>query len=113
MQLIQIEDMRYVLYDENGRVLIITSYKRIAEKMARDYKKEYQNYQGTPAQRKRNDSRKAARRKMEAAGKVRKGDGKDVDHKDGNPKNNSTKNLRVTSKTSNRSFKRTKTAGKA
>ena len=113
MQLIQIEDMRYALYDDNGKILIITSYKRVAEKMARDYKKEYNNYQGTPAQRNRNDARKAARRKMEAAGKVRKGDGKDVDHKDGNPKNNNSKNLRVTSKSSNRSFKRTKTAGKA
>ena len=81
--------------------------------MARNYRKEYDNYQGTPTQRKRNDGRKAARRKMEAKGKVRKGDGKDVDHKDGNPRNNKSKNLRVTTKKANRSFKRTKTAGKA
>ena len=81
--------------------------------MARNYRKEYDNYQGKPEQRKRNDARKAARRKMVAAGKVRKGDGKDVDHKDGNPKNNSKKNLRVTTKKANRSFKRTKTAKKA
>lgn len=81
--------------------------------MARNYRKEYDNYQGKPEQRKRNDARKAARRKMTAAGKVRKGDGKDVDHKDGNPKNNSKKNLRVTTKKANRSFKRTKSARKA
>lgn len=81
--------------------------------MSRNYRKEYDNYQGKPEQRKRNDARKAARRKMTAAGKVRKGDGKDVDHKDGNPKNNSKKNLRVTTKKANRSFKRTKTAKKA
>jgi len=81
--------------------------------MTRNYRKEYDNYQGKPEQRKRNDARKAARRKMTAAGKVRKGDGKDVDHKDGNPKNNSKKNLRVTTKKANRSFKRTKTAKKA
>ena len=81
--------------------------------MARNYRKEYDNYQGKPEQRKRNDARKAARRKMTAVGKVRKGDGKDVDHKDGNPKNNSKKNLRVTTKKSNRSFKRTKSARKA
>lgn len=49
-----------------------------------------------------NASRKRARRAMEKAGKVRKGDGKDVDHKDRNPKNNSTKNLRVQSKSKNR-----------
>lgn len=81
--------------------------------MARNYRKEYDNYQGTPEQRKRNNARKKARRLLEKKGVVRKGDGKDVDHKDGNPLNNSTKNLRVQSKSENRSFKRTKTARKA
>jgi len=79
---------------------------------SRNYRKEYDNYQGTPAQRKKNDSRKQARRKMEAAGKVKKGDGKDVDHKNGKPKDNSKKNLRVTTKKANRSFPRNKKAGK-
>jgi hypothetical protein len=37
--------------------------------------------------------------------RVKKGDGKDVHHKDGNPKNNSKKNLRVESKKTNRSRK--------
>ena len=37
------------------------------------------------------------------AGAVKKGDGKDVDHRDGNPKNNSRGNLRVRSKSANRS----------
>ena len=32
--------------------------------------------------------------------------GKDIDHKDGNPRNNSRKNLRVRSKSYNRSRKR-------
>lgn len=50
-----------------------------------------------------NAKRKAARRAMEKAGRVRKGDGKDVHHKDGNPKNNSKKNLSVTSRKKNRS----------
>ena len=36
--------------------------------MPRNYTGEYKNYQGTPAQRKRNDARKAARRKMVASG---------------------------------------------
>jgi hypothetical protein len=79
----------------------------------RNYTGEYANYQGTPAQRKRNDARKAARRKMVAAGKVKRNDGKDVDHKNGNPKDNSTKNLRVTTKRTNRSFPRTSTSKKA
>ena len=78
----------------------------------RDYRKEYDNYQGTPAQRKRNDARKAARRKLVSAGKVKKGDGKDVHHKDGNPKNNKKSNLAVTTQAKNRSFPRTATAGK-
>ena len=73
----------------------------------RNYTSEYANYQGTPAQRQRNDARKAARRKMAAIGEVKRNDGKDVDHKNGNPKDNSTKNLRVTTKKLNRSFPRT------
>lgn len=73
--------------------------------MARDYKKEYQQYQGTPEQIANRSERNKARRKMEKAGRVRKGDGMDVDHKDGNPRNNSTGNLRVTTKSYNRSKK--------
>lgn len=80
--------------------------------MARDYKKEYRNYGSRPEQKKRRAARNAARRKMIAKGRVRKGDGKDVHHKDGNPRNNSSKNLAVTSKRKNRSFARTKTARK-
>ena len=70
--------------------------------MPRDYKKEYKEYHSKPEQKKRRAGRNAARRKMEKAGKVRKGDGKDVDHKDRNPKNNSKSNLRVQSKSKNR-----------
>lgn len=80
--------------------------------MARDYKKEYQAYQGTPEQRKRNDQRKKTRRLMEKEGRVKKGDGKDVDHKNGNTKDLSKKNLRVTTPKANRSFPRNKNAGK-
>lgn len=80
--------------------------------MARNYKKEYTNYHSKPAQKKKRASRNAARRKMVKAGKAKKGDGKDVDHKNGNPRDNKKKNLRVVSKSKNRSFKRTKTARK-
>ena len=44
-------------------------------------------YNSKPEQKKRRASRNAARAKMIAAGKVRKGDGKDVAHKNNNPKN--------------------------
>jgi len=80
--------------------------------MARDYKKEYANYQGKPAQVKKRTSRNAARAKLSAGGSVKKGDGKDVDHKNGNPHDNSKKNLRVTTKKANRSFPRNSKAGK-
>ncbi len=80
--------------------------------MTRDYKSEYKNYQGKPSQIDKRASRNAARAKMVDAGKARKGDGKDVDHKNGNPKDNSSSNLRVQSKSANRSYPRNKNAGK-
>jgi len=70
--------------------------------MARDYKKEYENYHKRPEQRRRNDSRKAARRLMVKKHGASKLAGKDIDHKDRNPKNNSTSNLRIQSKKTNR-----------
>ena len=69
----------------------------------RDYKKEYQDYHSKPEQRANRSKRVLARRKLEAQGRVSKGDGKDVDHKDGNPQNNSPKNLRVMDRSTNRS----------
>lgn len=55
--------------------------------------------------------RNKARRELAREGRVRKGDGKDVDHKRALSKGGSTSrsNLRVTSKSANRSFSRTKT----
>jgi hypothetical protein len=74
--------------------------------MARDYRSEYDSYQGKPEQIKKRAMRNAARRKLVSEGKVHKGDGKDVDHKNGNANDNSRSNLRVQSKASNRSFPR-------
>ena len=68
----------------------------------RNYKKEYADYHSGASQKKDRASRNAARKKMERAGRVKKGDGKDVDHRDRNPRNNSSKNLRVSSKRANR-----------
>lgn len=67
-------------------------------------------YNSKPEQIKRRAARNAARRKMIAAGKARKGDGKDVAHKNNNPKDNRRSNLTMQSKAKNRSFARTKTA---
>lgn len=80
--------------------------------MPRDYKKEYENYHSKPKQKKARASRNAARSTMEKAGRVRKGDGKDVTHKNGKPTDNKRSNLGVQSKSKNRSFARTKTARK-
>jgi len=80
--------------------------------MPRNYKKEYKNYHKLPAQRKRNDARKKARRAMVKAGVVKKGSTMDIHHRDGNPRNNKRSNLAVTSRSKNRSFARTKTARK-
>ena len=75
----------------------------------RDYKQEYQNYQGTPEQIANRSARNKARRIMEKEGKVKKGDGKDVDHItpiDNGGSKTARSNLRVKSKSDNRSFKR-------
>lgn len=78
--------------------------------MPRDYKKEYANYQSSPKQKKRRAARNKARRLLTKQGRVKKGDGKDVDHKNHNPKDNSAGNLRVQKASKNRSFPRTKKA---
>jgi hypothetical protein len=51
---------------------------------------------------KQRTARVLARRKLEKEGKVCKGDGKDVDHRNGNPEDNSSGNLRVMSASKNR-----------
>ena len=73
-------------------------------KIKRDYKKEYAKYHGTAAYRKRRSQRVLARRKLEKQGRVRKGDGKDVDHKRALSKGgtNGLRNLRVVSRYTNR-----------
>lgn len=68
----------------------------------RDYKAEYKNYHSKPEQIKRRAGRNTARRlviKKKGAAAVA---GKDVDHKDRNPRNNSASNLRIQSKKQNR-----------
>ena len=75
-------------------------------KKPRNYRKEYDEYHGTPAQRKNRAARNRARRALQKEGRVSKGDGKEVDHKDKNPRNNSRKNLRVVSRKTNRTRKK-------
>ena len=64
-------------------------------------------YNARPEQKKKRAMRNAARRKLMEEGVVRKGDGKDVDHKrmlkDGG--SNARSNLRVVSKEKNRGWR--------
>lgn len=70
-------------------------------------------YDKSPERMAANRARKKARYKLEKEGRVSRNDGKDVDHKNGNPNDNSSKNLRVLGRAMNRSVKRNKKAGKA
>ena len=79
---------------------------------SRNYGSEYKRYQKQQKQKKDRASRNAARRIMIKKGKVTKGDKKDVSHKNGNPRDNRPKNLTVQRQSKNRSYRRTKTAGK-
>ena len=74
----------------------------------RPYKKEYEQYDGTEKVKKKRAERNKARRIMMDAGKVHKGDGKDVDHKVPLSKGGKTvrSNLAVKTAKDNRSYKR-------
>ena len=78
----------------------------------RNFRQEYDRYQGKPAQIKRRSSRNKARGLMIKAGKARKGDGLDVGHKNGNPLINRPGNLQLETKKANRSYPRNRRAGK-
>lgn len=82
-------------YSNIGKTFLAEAKKK------RDYTKDIE-YESSPKQRHNRVKRVLARRFMEKKGLVHKGDGKDVDHKDGNPTNNSPKNLRVMSRSKNR-----------
>lgn len=76
----------------------------------RNYRKEYDNYHSSSEQKKNRASRNAARKKVKKTGA--KVAGKDVAHKNGNPRDNRTSNLTVVSPRRNRSYPRTSTASK-
>ena len=71
--------------------------------VARDYGREYRNYHSKPEQRKNRSSRNLARRLMKKKLGVKAIRGKDIDHKDKNPRNNARSNLRIRTKSRNRS----------
>ena len=76
----------------------------------RDYKREYAIEK--PERRKKRAKRNAARRKLAKEGRVKLGDGMDVDHKNKNAMDNSKGNLRVQKASTNRSYSRKRNAKK-
>lgn len=79
----------------------------------RDYRREYDKYQGRKEILKRRAKRNKARAMLTRMGRVRKGDGKDVDHRVSLDKggSNTLRNLRVRSASKNRSFARDRKGG--
>lgn len=75
------------------------------EAKKRNYAMEYRNYHGKPKQRKERAKRTKAREEMIKKGRVKKGDGKDIDHKKAlrHGGSNGLNNLRVRDKSDNRS----------
>lgn len=69
----------------------------------RNYRQEYDRYQGSPEQKKRRAMRNKVRREALRKGEVKKGDGVDIHHKDHNTFNDSDKNLKKMTQGANRS----------
>ena len=69
------------------------------------YREMYRKFQSSAKAKAERASRNNARRSAIASGKVQKGDGKEIDHKNSNPMDNSSGNLRVVSRKTNRSKK--------
>ena len=63
---------------------------------------EYRKYHSSTKMKKDRAARNKARRLATRQGKVSKGDRKEVDHVDGNPRNNSKRNVRVVPRRHNR-----------
>ena len=71
----------------------------------RNYKKEYANYHSKPKQIKNRAGRNKARAILKKLRGLKAIKGKDIDHKNGNPRDNRIKNLRVRSVKLNRARK--------
>lgn len=76
------------------------------------HRKAQGKYEKSPEQVKKRENRNKARLTLERQGKAHKGDGKDVEHIDGDALHNSPINWRLGSRHHNRSYKRTKEAHK-
>lgn len=86
-----------------GRLWVTVNGKR--KRTAAGYRHEYDKFQSSAKAKAERASRNSARRSALKSGRVSKGDGKDIDHKDSNPRHNTSSNLRVVSQATNRGKK--------
>lgn len=86
-----------------GRLWVTEGGKR--RRTAEGITHEYSRFQSSKKAKRDRASRNTARRRAEREGRVHKGDGKEVDHVDSNPRRNSPSNLRVVSRRTNRAKK--------
>ena len=86
-----------------GRLWVTVNGKR--KRTAAGVKHEYEKFQSSAKAKAERASRNSARRSALKSGRVHKGDGKDIDHKDSNPRHNASSNLRVVSRKTNRGKK--------
>lgn len=83
----------------------VTSEDGSRHRTAAGNAREYSRYQSSKKAKKDRAARNKARRQALREGKVHRGDNLEIDHKDSNPSHNSRSNLRVVSRTFNRSRK--------
>lgn len=75
------------------------------KRTAKGVEHEYARFQSSKKAKRDRASRNTARRRAEREGRVHKGDGKEIDHVDSNPRRNVSSNLRVVSRRTNRAKK--------
>ena len=103
---VDVEELKeFITMYSHGTLENLFEEKPYNKENGRDYKSDYKKFQSSDKQKKDRAARNSARAEEERNGNVRKGDGKDVHHVDGNPQNNSKKNIRIVSKSKNRGDK--------
>lgn len=86
-----------------GRLWVTEGGKR--RRTAEGIAHEYSRYQSSKKAKRDRAARNRNRREAEREGRVHKGDGKEIDHVDSNPRRNVSSNLRVVSRRTNRAKK--------
>lgn len=75
------------------------------KRTAAGVKHEYRKFQSSKKAKKDRAARNKARRQAIREGRVHKGDGKELDHRNSNPRDGGKSNLRVVSRSTNRAKK--------